>query len=166
MRPTSPITGKYSMKLFFLCFAFAGVLAGCGQRSSPPSTKGVKATVRTDTALIAKWLPKLGALQSAWWSSTKVSIDSILSPPGNPAYRVVGFARIEKSRADELSQHYQWQQTPSDWKPALTVTNININSAEWSQNAAFTEECKPQQIPGKLLFELQQGVVYFDLEIE
>ena len=122
--------------------------------------------MRTDAAPIAKRLPKLGPLQSVWWTSTQVTTDSTLSPPGNPAYRVVGFAQLEKGKADELSQQFQWQQTPPDWKPALTVTNLNLDSAAWSQSPAFTKDCKPQQIPGKLFFERQKGVVYFDLEIE
>ena len=48
----------------------------------------------------------------------------------------------------------------------LTVTNLNLDSAEWSQSAAFTKDFKPQQIPGELFFERQKGIVYFDLEIE
>jgi len=112
-------------------------------------------------------LPKLGQLQSVWWTSTLVSKDSFLSPPVlDPTYRVRGFAQLEKGKADELSQQFQWQRTPADWKPALTVTNLNLDAAEWSQSAAFTKDCKPQQIPGELFFERQKGIVYFDLEIE
>lgn len=150
----------------FLCVAFAVVIAGCGQSSNPPSSIALKRTVRTDAAPIAKRLPKLAPLQSVWWTSTQVSTDSTLSPPGNPAYRVVGFAQLERGKADELSQQFQWQQTPPDWKPALAVTNLNLHSAAWSQSPAFTKDCKPQQIPGKLFYERQNGLVYFDLEIE
>jgi len=154
------------MKLIFSCVALAFLFAGCGQSSKQPSSTVAKETVRTDAAPIAKRLPKLGQLQSVWWTSTQVTTDSALSPPGNPAYRVVGFAQLEKGKADEISQQFQWQRTPPDWKPALTVTNLNLGSTEWSQSAAFTKDCKPQQIPGKLFFERQKGVVYFDLEIE
>ncbi len=55
---------------------------------------------------------------------------------------------------------------PADWKPELTVTNLNLDSAEWSRSDAFTKDCKPQQIPGKLYIERHKGVIYFDLEIE
>ncbi len=122
--------------------------------------------MRTDAAPIAKRLPKFGQLQSVWWTSTQVTTDSALSPPSQPAYKVRGFAQLEKGKADELCQQFQWQRTSPDWKPALTVTNLNLDSAEWSQSAAFTKDCKPQQIPGKLFFERQKGVVYFDLELE
>lgn len=154
------------MKLAILCVATCLVVTGCGQSSSQPKPTAAKEAVRTDAAPIAKRLPKLGQLQSVWWTSTQVTTDSALSPPGNPAYRVVGFAQLEKGKADEISQQFQWQRTPPDWKPALTVTNLNLDSAEWSQSAVFTKDCKPQQIPGELFFERKQGIVYFDLEIE
>lgn len=96
----------------------------------------------------------------------KVTKDSILSPPENPGYRVVGFAQLEEGKAGEFSQEFQWQRTSPEWKPALTVTNLNLDMAEWSQSAAFTKDYKPQQIPGQLFFERQKGIVYFDLEIE
>lgn len=153
------------MKLI-LSVVLAIVFAGCGQSSKPSNLTVVKAIVRTDTAPITKRLPKLGNLQSVWWTSTQVTVDSALSPPGNPAYRVIGFAQLEKGKADEFAQRFQWQQTLPNWKPELTITNLSLDSAEWSQSLDFTKDCKPQQIPGKLFFERQKGVVYFDLEIE
>jgi hypothetical protein len=154
------------MKLILSCAALVFLFAGCGQSSNRSKSTVAQATVRTDVAPIAKRLPDLGNLQSVWWTSTKVTADSRLSPPENPAYRVVGFAQLGEGKADEFSQQFQWQRTSSDWKPALTVTNLNLESAEWSQSAVFTTDCKPQQIPGQLFFERQRGIVYFDLEIE
>jgi hypothetical protein len=85
---------------------------------------------------------------------------------GQPALKVVGFAQLEKGKSDELSKQFQWQPASATWKPELTVAILNLDSAEWSQSAAFTKDCKPQQMPGKLFFERKKGVVYFDLEIE
>jgi len=154
------------MKLAIVCVAICLLVTGCGQSSGQPKSTAAKEVVRTDAAPISKRLSKLGALQAVWWTSTQVTTDSALSPPGNPAYRVVGFAQLEKGKADELSQQFQWQQVPPDWKPALTITNLNLDSATWSQSPAFAKDYKPQQIPGKLFFERLKGVVYFDLEIE
>jgi hypothetical protein len=154
------------MKLIFSCAALVFLFAGCGQSSNQSKSTIAQVTVRTDVAPIAKRLPDLGNLQSVWWTATKVTIDSFLSPPEHPAYRVVGFAQLEKGKADEISQKFQWQRTSPDWKPALTATNLDLASAEWSQSAVFTTDCKPQQIPGQLFFERQKGIVYFDLEIE
>ncbi len=154
------------MKLIFLCVALV-LIAGCGQSSNQPQPAASKETVRTDVAPIAKRLPKLGQLQSVSWTSALLSKDSVLSPPVlDPTYRVQGYAQLEKGKADEISQQFQWLRTPPDWKPALTVTNVNLDSAEWSQSTAFTKDCKPQQIPGQLFFERQKGIVYFDLAIE
>jgi hypothetical protein len=154
------------MKLSFLCVALAFLFAGCGQQSKQPSPTAAKETVRTDATPVEKRLPKLGHLQAVWWTSAQVTTDSALSPPSQPAYKVRGFAQLEKGKADELSQQFQWRQTSSDWKPGLMVTNLNLDLAEWCQSAAFTKDCKPQQIPGELFFERQKGVVYFDLEVE
>jgi hypothetical protein len=154
------------MKPIFSCVAFALLFAGCGPSSNKFSRGTAKEIVRSDAAPISNRLPKLGELQSVWWTSTQVTTDSSLSPPSHPAYKVRGFAQLERGRASELSQQFQWQRTPSNWKPALTVTNLNLDSAQWSQSAAFTKDCKPQQIPGELFFERQKGIVYFDLEIE
>ncbi len=154
------------MKLLFSYAVLAFLFVGCGQSSNQPQPTAAKETVRTDAAPIEKRLPKLGKLQSVWWTSTQVTTDSALSPPGNPADKVVGFAQLENGKAGELSQQFQWQRVPPDWKPALTVTNLNLDSAEWSQSAAFTKDCKPQQVPGQLFFERQKGIVYFDLEVE
>jgi hypothetical protein len=159
------LTETHTMNLICLCGALV-LLAGCGQSLNQPQPAASMGAVRTDTGPIAKRLPNLGGLQSVWWTSTKVTKDSFLSPPGNPAYRVVGFAQLEEGKADEISQLFQWQRTSLDWKPSLTVTNLNLESAEWSQSPAFTIDCKPQQIPGQLFFERQKGIVYFDLEIE
>jgi len=153
------------MNLIVLCVALV-LLAGCGQSWNQPQPAAPKETVRTDATPIAKRLPKLGNLQSVWWTSTQVTIDSALSPPSQPTYKVRGFAQLEMGKAAEISQQFQWQRTSSDWKPALTVTNLNLDLAEWSQSTAFTKDCKPQQIPGQLFFECQKGIVYFDLEIE
>jgi hypothetical protein len=89
-----------------------------------------------------------------------------LSPPSHPAYKVCGFIQLERGKADELVQKFQWQRTPPGWVPTLKVSDLNLDSAEWSQSAAFTKDIKPQQIPGDLFFECQKGIVYFDLEIE
>jgi hypothetical protein len=154
------------MKLAIFSIISCLFVAGCGQQSNQPSPAASKQTIRTDAAPITKRLPKLGQLQSVWWTSTKATTDSFLSPPSQPSYIVRGFAQLEKGVADELSQQFQWQHAPPGWKPAFTVTNLNLDSAEWSQSTAFTKDCKPQQIPGELFFERQKGVVYFDLEIE
>lgn len=154
------------MKFIFFYVTLAFMFAGCGQSSKQPSPAAAKETVRTDAAPIEKRLSKLGKLQTVWWTSTQVIPESRWGVPGQASYKVRGFAQLEKEKANELSQQFQWQRTPSDWKPALTVTNLNLDSAEWSQSAAFTKDCKPQQIPGELFFERQKGIVYFDLEIE
>jgi len=155
------------MKFIFSCAGLALLLAGCGQASNQPKPTVAKETVRTDAAPIEKRLPKLGQLQSVSWTSTLLSKDSALSPPVlDPTYRVKGFAQLAKGRADEISQQFQWQRTPQDWKPALTVTNLNLDSAQWSQSGAFTKDCKPQLMPGQLFFERQKGIVHFDLEIK
>jgi hypothetical protein len=155
------------VKLIVSCAALVFLLVGCDRSSNQVSPAAAKVIVRTDAAPIAKRLPRLGQLQSVWWTATEVSLlDSPLSPPSHAAYKVRGFAQLENGKAAELSQEFQWQRTPSDWKPALTVTNLNLESAEWSQSAAFTKDCKPQQIAGELFFERQKGIVYFDLEIE
>jgi hypothetical protein len=99
------------MKLIFLCVALATVFTGCGQSSNQPRSAAAKQTVRTDSAPIEKRLPKPGQLQSAWWTSSQVTTDSALSPPGNPAYRVVGFAQLERGKAGELSQQFQSKTT-------------------------------------------------------
>ena len=156
----------HAMKLIFSSAALAFLLAGCGKSSIQSNASSAKEAVRTDATPISKRLPKLGQLQSVWWTSTQVSIDSLLSPPSRPAYKVRGFIQLEKAKSDEISQQFQWQRAPLDWKPALTVTNINLDSAEWSQSVAFTKDTKPLQIPGELFFERQKGIVYFDLEIE
>jgi hypothetical protein len=152
------------MKLIFSCAALVFLFAGCGPSSNQSKSTIAQVTVRTDVAPIAKRLPNLGNLQSVWWTSLKVTKDSFLSPPENPVYRVFGFAQLEKGKADEISQKFQWQRMPPDWKPALTATNLNLDSVEWSQSAAFTTDCKPQQFPGELFFEREKGIVYFDFE--
>jgi hypothetical protein len=98
-------------------------------------------------------------------TSRHSTIDRSLSRCAS-AYHVSGFAKLEKAKAEELSQQFQWQRTSLDRKPALTVTNLNLNSAEWSRSDAFAKDNKPQQILGELFFELQMGIIYFDLEIE
>jgi hypothetical protein len=153
-----------NMKLVLTCAALVFLFAGCGQSSNQSESTLAKAIVRTDVPPITKRLPNLGNLQSVWWTSMKITKDSFLSPPENPVYRVVGFAQLEEGKAGEFSQQYQWQRPSPDWKPALTVTNLNLDMAEWSQSAAFTKDCKPEQYPGQLFFERQKGIVYFDFE--
>lgn len=145
----------------------AALFAGCGNQT-PEQLVAAAANqpIRTDTAPIARRLPKLGQLQSACWKAVKITSDSFLSPPEHPAYRIQGYAQLEKNRAEEISQQFKWHKVAAGWKPALAVTNLNLASAEWSQSEAFTKECKPQQIPGELSFEFKRGIVYFDLEIE
>lgn len=152
--------------LFSSALVVLFALAGCSP-STPSSPSGSNEKMRNDIAPIAKRLPKLGTLQSVSWTSTLLSKDSVLSPPVlDPTYRVRGFAQLEKAKANELSQQFEWERMQAVWKPELTITNLKLESAEWSQSTAFTKEYKPQQIPGKLFFERQKGVVYFDLEIE
>src|SRR5688572_13235355 len=135
--------GRRAMQVFFaLTVLICLVAPGCAQPSNQPSTT-TKEAVRTDAAPIAKRLPKLGPLQSVWWTSTQVTLNSRLSPPGNPAYKVSGFAQLEKEKANELAQQFQWERMPPEWKPAMTMTNLDSHSAEWSQSSAFTKDCKP-----------------------
>jgi len=138
--------GQHPMKVTLLGIVVLSLVVGCRQQPSAASAPTSKqtATMRTDAAPITGRLPRLGLLQAVWWTSTQVTTDSALSPPANPAYQLVGFAQLEKGNADELSQQFQWQQMPPDWKPALTVTNLNLDSAAaWSQSPAFTKDCKP-----------------------
>jgi hypothetical protein len=165
MTPKPADNRTLPMKLIFFWVVLT-VLAGCGQSSNQSNRTAAKEAVRTDVEPIEKRLFKLGPLQSVWWTSTRITTDSIIGPPSHPAYKVLGFAQLEKGKSDELSQDFQWERMPHGWKPGLTVTNLNFDSAEWSQSAEFTKGYKPQLIPGKLFFEHQKGVVYFDLEIE
>lgn len=125
---------------------------------------GRKQVMMTNAEPIARRLPKLGQLQSVCWWSSKITLDSFLSPPERPAYRLQGFAQLARESADEISRKFEWQNTPSNWKPA--VTDSNLVSTQWSRNDIFTEEYKPKQLPGRLFFNRQKGIVYFDLEIE
>src|SRR5690606_33528220 len=109
---TSAICEKFSIvKVTFLITILAVFLAGCNRGSTNPNPQAAQEKLRTDLAPIQKRLPKLGHLQSAWWNSTPISLDSPLSPPGKSVYKVVGFALLEKRKADELSQRFQWQRT-------------------------------------------------------
>lgn len=154
------------MKLVMQCVVSCIIVAACSKSPNPSSSITAMEAVRTDAAPIAKRLPKLGELQSVWWTSRKVTLDSALSPPEHPGYRVCGFAELEKEKASQLSEQFQWERTPFNWMPSLTLTNLNLNSAEWSRSSPFTKDYKPQQIPGELFFERKMGIVYFDLEIE
>src|SRR5437868_10990702 len=120
----------HAMKLIFSCAALGLLLAGCGQSSRQPSPTYATPKVRTDIGPISNRLPKLGPLQSVWWTSVQVTVDSALSPPSQGAYRVRGFARLKKEAAEKLSQQFPWQRTSPDWKPLLSVTNLDLKAAE------------------------------------
>ena len=148
------------MKLSLFCVLPSLLLAGCNRENAAQNP------IRTDVQPIEKRLPKLGKLESIWWTSSKVTKDSFPSPPEKPAYRIQGFLQLTMEKANEFSEQFQWQKAPANWKPSLTVPNLDIGSGEWSQSDAFNKDCKPQQIPGDLYFERKKGIVYFDLEIE
>ena len=154
------------MHLKILYAAFFLVAVGCERSHTPQTSEETKLTVRTDLAPISKQLPKLGQLQSVWWVSTRTTIDSPLSPPGQPSYRIRGLAQLEREKADGIARQFEWQDTSPNWKPALAVTNFNLGPAVWVRSDAFTKAFKPQQTPGELFFERNKGVVYFDLEVE
>ena len=141
------------------------LVAGCGQSNnttkSPP-----RQIMRTDATPIERRLPKLGPLQSVWWHSSEITTNSLLSPPAHPAYRVWGFAQLEKTKAQEFSSNYEWQKMSADWTPDIVVTNVTMDLSDWNRSDLFTKDCKPQQLPGKLFFERSNGVVYFDIEVE
>lgn len=153
--------GIMTMKRVLLLLVIAVAVAGCGQKSDQQNS-----APRTDIGPITQRLPKLGTLESVCWTSTQVTTDSFVSPPGQPAYRVQGFAKLTKGTSEEISERYEWLKVAVEAKSGLVLTNVNLSKAEWSQSDTFTKDSKPQQIPGELYFERQKGVVYFDLEIE
>ena len=150
-----------TMKRVLILVVTAVAVTGCGQKVDQQNF-----APRTDIAPITRRLPKLGTLESVCWTSTQVTTDSSLSPPGQPGYRVQGFAKLPKDTAEEISGRYEWLQVAVEAKSGLVLTNVNLSEAEWSHCDAFTKDSKPQQTPGKLYFERQKGVVYFDLEVE
>jgi|GEM_PF-3383032 len=142
------------------------LVTACNEHANEQAKTSLNQTMRTDVSPIMNRLPNLGKIQAVWWTATKVTADSFLSPPGNSSYRLKGLAQLEKLKSEELSKKFDWQQMPINWKPGLAVTNLDLDSAEWSQSSGFTKDCKPQQIVGELFFERQKGIVYFDIEIE
>jgi hypothetical protein len=148
------------MKVAMLGIAVLSLVAGCGQQPATPTT------VRTDAGPITRRLPKLGSLQSVWWQSVDITINSFLSPPPHPAYRVRGLAQLEKAKAEEFSRNYEWQKMPASWTPDITVKNAGVSSTDWNRSSSFTNDCLPPLLPGELFFERSSGVVYFDIEVE
>lgn len=123
--------------------------------------------MRTDAAPIARRLPKLGPLQSVWWQSVEITKNSFPSPPAlDRTYRVWGLAQLAKTKAQEFSHNFEWQKMPMGWLPDIIVTNASVGLPDWCQSSAFTKDCKPDQLPGRLFFERSSGVVYFDIQVE
>src|SRR5437879_4292908 len=83
--------------------------------------------------------------------------------PPHPLIRPIECAAL---RNEEFSRSYEWQKMPASWRPALRITNISLSLSGWNRSAAFTKDCKPQQLPGELFFERSSGFVYFDIEVE
>lgn len=111
-------------------------------------------------------MPQLRRITSVWWGSKDLTKDSFMSPPAHPVYRVYGFAQLEQSMTKEISEHYKWVKMSSDWKPELTVTNLDLPSLVWSRSDSFTKDFMPPLIGGKLFFERQRGILYFDMVVE
>ena len=161
------IRAKAAMRITTLVMVVLPLIMGCGQQPTATSASAPKqAAIRTDAAPITRRLPKLGSLQSVWWQSAEITTNSFPSPPPHPAYRVRGLAQLAKTKAEEFSRSYEWQKMPASWRPALRITNISLSLSGWNRSAAFTKDCKPQQLPGELFFERSSGFVYFDIEVE
>jgi hypothetical protein len=144
------------MKAIVLGVAVLSLVVGCGEKHSP--------TVRTDVTPITRRLPNLGSIQAVAWQSVRTDKDSFLSPPAHPAYRVWGIAQLEKTKADEFAHNYEWQKMPANWKPDMTLTNASLKLSDWNRSAAFTKDCKPQQLLGELFFDRSNGAVFFDIQ--
>ena len=148
------------MKLAPLGIAVLFLLIGCKQQYSASA-------IRTDIAPITRRLPQLGPLQSVRWQSVEITTDSFPAPPPlDHIYRVRGLARLEKTKAEEFSQKYEWQKMPASWTPDISVEDANEPLPDWNHSAAFTKDCKPSQSPGELYFERSSGVVYFDIKVQ
>ena len=149
---------------YLIIALFALGCVGCGEQKKAHPIENEK--LRTDIEPISRRLTKLGKLQAVWWKSTPLASNSFLSPPGNSAFRIYGFCQLEFERAKVVSEKFSWQPVALDWKPQLTLTNLNSALDTWNRSEKFTLEMKPFKIPGELFFERQKGLVYFDLEIE
>jgi hypothetical protein len=155
------------LKVTLLGIVSLSILVGCGQRPKASTVSTPKETiVRTDLGPITRRLPKLGPLQSVWWQSVGITANSFPSPPVHPAYRVLGIAQLESTRAQEFSRAYKWHKMPATWKPEITLTNVSLRLTNWYRSSNFTRDCKPTQLPGHLFFDPSSGVVYFDIEVE
>jgi hypothetical protein len=123
--------------------------------------------VRTNSEPILSRLPKLrdSALR-AWWISSQTSIESVLSPPVNPVYRLQGFVEIKKEKAEEFALRFKWDQAPASWSPENIAGDMDFQSTDWSSSASFDSEIKPTNLPGRLFFSKAKNAIYFDLETE
>lgn len=159
----TPMRAKYCwwvVSIFFITF-----MSSCSREDHPSS--GKDSPVRTDVAPIADRLPALAdSIDRVFWKSTRLTIDSTLSPPSRDIYSLKGFVLLRKEAAAKMLSEYEWIRQPDGWQPSLIVEAVGVGSGGWFKSDAFAGKVKPKEIPGAVYFCREQGMLYIDIEVE
>lgn len=128
------------------------------------STKSNGNNWRTEKQPIADRFSILGNFDKCYWKADTIGENSRLSVPGPTAYWMKGFVILSGEDFKNLKEKYKWDDVNVTWEPSLDTKILNIKTFKWTYSEEFNNINKSSGFVGKFYLDLQNGIVFFDVQ--
>ena len=128
------------------------------------NNKGQVEEIRTDKKPILTRLTHIVDFEKCVWEADYVGDNKRLSAPGLSTYRIRGYILLYKSELEKFKNQYKWEEVESDWKPTFRQSILKVNTKKWLCSEAFNNYITPDDYFGKFYIDLNDSVLYFELE--
>lgn len=136
----------------------------CSFQKKDTTNTGENGGYRTDKQPIIDRFPLLGNFEKCYWKAEIITKNSRFSSPSPTSYRIKGFVILNAKDHETFKQKFVWESMEKGWKPSLDTDILKINSLVWSYSSDFNQFIKEPSFYGSFYIELDQGVIYFDVE--
>ncbi len=115
---------------------------------------------RVDREPLLTRFPRLGPFEKCYWQADIVGKPGI----GPTPYWMKGFVVLDRVEFAAFRTRYQWTDVESGWEPSLDTAILGVQSFRWSYSQAFDSYMHSASWVGRFYLDLENGIVFFDVE--
>lgn len=115
---------------------------------------------RTDSQPIRDRLPLLPEFTECYWKAETIGSSNF----GPSNYWMKGFVVLENAELRQLLANYDREPSAVEFPRGIDPSVTGRTGFEWHSNTAFTEKLIYPKFVGTIYLDIENGVLYFDLE--
>jgi len=157
------------MKRKYLIIAIGMLLCigigGCSNTKNPVVESGrgmdlIEVEYRTDKIFLADVYKRFENTEKAYWKSEIIGKGDF----GPTSYFVKGFVVLTEEEIKDIRNTYEFKETVIEFQSGIDPTVTGLSEFAWGSNEEFEKEIQSAKYIGELYFDMNHGLIYFDVE--